>query len=73
MYFTLSSRLSSHHIVHACRVTLVILFLIESPERVFVLSCVVQGDCECHPSCKTCVAPFKENCSSCDSGKDMTF
>lgn len=57
----------SHHILHACSMTLVMLFL-------FVLSCVVQGDCEqCHISCKTCFAPFKENCSSCDSGKDVTF
>lgn len=44
------------------------------PGCVFVLPCVVEGACEqCHTSCKTCFAAFKENCSSCDSGKDLTF
>uniref|UniRef100_H3D124 Proprotein convertase subtilisin/kexin type 5b n=1 Tax=Tetraodon nigroviridis TaxID=99883 RepID=H3D124_TETNG len=33
----------------------------------------IQGDCEqCHASCKTCFAPFKENCTSCDPDLFLT-
>ncbi|XP_068615246.1 proprotein convertase subtilisin/kexin type 5-like, partial [Brachionichthys hirsutus] len=44
--------------------------LVLCPEKHFTNS---QGGCEpCHPSCKTCSAAWKENCSSCFSGRFLT-